>query len=194
MRGDVGQNSNADFPSDAMLKLSYFMFHSAFVLALGKQAWLSSKALNPAGSAVTSGLSLQVSKLSQDYTAYIDQLYSSINAQVSQRMERWHIVDDRIDCVIDIQDNDDDTFDHAPAEWQYPGALSFNYCGSSQHNTATQQANDSLNSLKATYVNYIYGRVVKTASDGRSLQAELDARVVTYRENNARFQNLAKAS
>jgi hypothetical protein len=57
MRGAAQPNPDSyDYPTDAMLKFSYFMFYAGFVLALGKQAWLASIALNGKQAAVTQSL------------------------------------------------------------------------------------------------------------------------------------------
>jgi len=37
----------------------------------------------------------------------------------------------------------------------------------------------------------MYRRIVKTASDGRTLQQEFDARISTFQENDKKYQKLA---
>jgi len=56
---------------------------------------------------------------------------------------------------------------------------------------AWDQASAAQAGLNKAYGDYIYGRIVKTASDGRTLQQEFDARIATVRENNEKYQKLA---
>jgi hypothetical protein len=37
----------------------------------------------------------------------------------------------------------------------------------------------------------MYGRIVKVASDGRTLQQEFNARVAAFQDNDKKYQNLA---
>jgi len=205
MRGDPDKNAETyDFPTDGMLKLSYFMFYSGFVLALGKQAWLASRALNGVSDSTTESLQNQVAFLSQNYTEYVEAIYPSINQQVSERAARWDVEDTQPldghtffiihDTIHDAQDPLNRLNRYSPpSEWGYTGSTWFSYCGNSQRATANQQADAALVNLKQTYIDYFYGRIVKSASDGRSMQQELDARVAAYKSNNAKYQNLAKS-
>lgn len=200
MRGDGGQNpASLDFPDDAMLKFSYFMFYAGFVLALGKQAWLASKALNGDNSEVTQNLNNQVAYKSSDYTEYVNQLSSSINAQVSTRIGRWSVQDEMpIDAhtFIFIYDNTTDRGAryYPPAEWGFKGETVFSYCGSAQRDQAVANCNAALSDLITCYQNYMYGSIVKAASDGRTLEQEFNARVAAFQANDQKFQYLAKNS
>jgi hypothetical protein len=196
MRGDTGENSNLDFPDDAMLKFSYFMFYAGFILALGKQAWMSSKQLNGNNADVTQSLQKEVAYLSTNYTAYVSQLSSSINAQVNTRIGRWSVVDEQPidqDTFIFIWDNTTNRGAqyYPPSEWGYTGETSFSFCGTSQYNQAIKDCNAALATLITCYQNYMYGRIVKAASDGRTLQQEFNARVSTFQDNDKKYQNLA---
>lgn len=197
MRGDTSQNaSSLDFPTDAMLKFSYFMFYASFVLALGKQAWMASKALNGDDAAVTQSLKHQVAYLSKDYTAYVTELAASINAQVSTRIGRWIVSDENLidaHTFIIIQDVTWDRTSryYPPKEWNFQGSTVFSYCGNSQRRSALQAGNAAKGELILCYQNYMFGRIVKVASDGRSLEQEFAARVAAFQENDRKYQNLA---
>lgn len=197
MRGDTGENPDTlDFPDDAMLKFSYFMFYAGFILALGKQAWLASKALNGDNSAVTQSLQKEVAYLSSNYTTYVNQLSASINSQISTRIGRWSVQDENpIDghTFIFIYDNTTSRGSryYPPAEWGYTGDTVFSYCGTSQYNNAIADCNAALANLITCYKNYMYGKIVKAASDGRTLEQEFDNRVSAFQDNNNKFQYLA---
>ncbi len=181
------------------------MFYSGLVLALGKQAWLSSRALNGLDDETTTSLQNQVSYLSSNYTKYIEALYASINEQVAERAARWDVENTQpLDghTFFIIHDTKDDAQDplnklnryYPPSQWGYTGDTVFSYCGNAQKATASQQADAALVNLIQTYKDYFYGRVVKTASNGRTMQQELDARVAAYQANNTKYQNLAKST
>jgi hypothetical protein len=197
MRGDTGENPDTlDFPDDAMLKFSYFMFYAGFILALGKQAWLASKALNGNNADVTQSLQKEVAYLSSNYTTYVNQLSSSINAQVSTRIGRWSVQDGNpIDghTFIFIYDSTTDRGAryYPPSDWGYTGDTVFSYCGNAQRNQAIADCNAALTALTTCYQNYMYGRIVKVASDGRTLQQEFNARVAAFQDNDKKYQNLA---
>jgi len=197
MRGATDPNPETlDFPTDAMLKFSYFMLYAGFILALGKQAWLASKALNGNDAEVTKSLQKEVAFLSTDYITYVNQLSSAIRAQLSTRTGRWVIQNEMKingNTFYSIHDNARERGSryYPPKEWGYTGDTVWHYCGDAQAATAWQQANEALANLVKTYQNYMYRRIVKTASDGRTLQQEFDARISTFQENDKKYQKLA---
>ena len=197
MSGDTGTNPDTfDFPTDSMLKFSYYMFYAGFILAIGKQAWLSSLELNGANSQITTSLQREVTFLSSTYTNYVNQLSASINAQVNTRMGRWSCVDEQpIDShtFVFIWDNTTNrgVRYYPPSDWGYTGDTVFSYCGNSQYSQALANCNAALAALKTCYQNYMYRRIVKAASEGRTLQQEFNARVSTFQENDKKYQNLA---
>jgi hypothetical protein len=197
MRGDPQPNPESyDFPTDAMLKFSYFMFYSGFILALGKQAWLASRALNGVDAPVTQSLAHQVSYYSKTYTDYVTTLATAVRQQVNTRVSRWFISDEaQLDAHTFwiIQDRTQDRLAryYPPKEWGYTGDTVFSYCGNAQYQTAHDQCAAALQALIKCYQDYLYGRIVKSASDGRTMQQEFDARVAAFQDNDAKYQNLA---
>ena len=197
MRGSTDQNPETlDFPTDAMLKFSYFMFYAGFILALGKQAWLASKALNGNESDVTQSLQKIVTFWSTNFTSYVNALSATIKQQLINRINRWFAADELpIDghTFIFIQDGAAERGQryHPPQEWGYTGDTVFAYCGSAQAQKAWADCEAAVVAITKAYQNYMYGRIVKSASDGRTLQQEFDARVATFRENDKKYQNLA---